>query len=115
MKYIVIEEYETEFTNPIIVKQNEKIIIEKETDEEYENWFFCEKIDGSNSGWIPEEIIKKENNYGIINEDYSAKELSVEKGFIVKGIKELNGWLWCECENTKEVGWVPIKTIKIME
>jgi len=115
MKYIVVEAHETEFTNPIIVTQNEKIIIEKETDEDYENWFFCKKLDNSNSGWIPEGIIKKENNYGIITEDYSAKELNVDKEFIVKGIKELNGWMWCECENTNEIGWIPIKNLKILE
>jgi hypothetical protein len=115
MKYIVTQTHETEFTNPIIVKQGEKIIIEKETDEDYENWFLCKKLDESNSGWIPVEIIKKENNYGIITEDYSAKELNVKNGYIVKGIKELNGWLFCECENTNEIGWVPIANIKKME
>jgi len=114
MKYMVIEKYETEFINPIIVKKNENIIIENEKGS-YENWFFCRKCDGSNSGWIPGEIIIKiEDNYGIISEDYSAKELNVEKGLIIRKIKEINGWIWCECENTKEIGWVPVKNVKML-
>src|SRR5215510_4347222 len=104
MKYIIVESYETEFANPISVIKNEKVIIEIEHDDEFPNWFYCKKLDRSNGGWIPEKILKKENGYGIITEDYSAKELNVKKGYIIKGFKELNGWVWCECENTNEIG-----------
>jgi hypothetical protein len=112
MKYVVVESYESQYKNPINVAKNERVNIEIEYDEEYPNWFFCKKLDNSNSGWIPEKIIRKENNFGIITENYSAKELDVKKDYIIKGFKELEGWIWCECENTKEIGWVPIKNIK---
>ena len=115
MKYITVEAYETECLSPICVSKNERVSIEIEYDEEYPNWFYCNKIDGSNSGWIPAEIIQKENGHSVITEDYSAKELSVEKGFILNVYKELNGWVWCECENTKEIGWVPLKNIKKLD
>ena len=115
MKYIIVEKHVTDFPNPIMVKKNEKVIIEKEFDEDYPNWFFCRKLDGSNSGWVPEQIIKKESCYGIITEDYYAKELNVEKGYIINGFKELNGWIWCECENTNEIGYVPLEKIKVLE
>ena len=115
MKYIVVESYKSEFINPIFVAKDEKVIIEIEYDEEYPNWFYCKKLDNSNSGWIPEKLIKKENDYGIITEDYSAKELNVEINFIINGFNKLNGWIWCECENTNEIGWVPLKNIQKME
>ena len=115
MKYIVVEPYKTEYTNPISVIKNEKVIIEIEYNEEYPNWFYCKKFDGSNGGWIPEELIRRENNYGVITEDYSAKELTIKEGFIINGYRKLNGWLWCECENTKEIGWIPLKNIKELD
>ena len=117
MKYIIIEKYTTNYDNPIILKKDEKIIMEEETDTngDFPNWVFCKKMDCSNSGWVPKHIIKKENNYGVITEDYSSKELNVEKGYIINGIKELNGWIWCKCENTNEIGWVMLKNIKKLE
>ena len=114
MKYIVLEPHKTEFPNPIFVKQDEKVIIEIEHDEEYPNWFYIKKTDDTNSGWIPEQIITKmDGNVGIVSEDYSANELSVDKGSILIGFKELNGWLWCKPENSNEIGWVPLKNIKL--
>ena len=45
-------------------------------------------MDGSNKGYVPEQIIKRENNYGIVIENYSANELDINVGTIVEGIKE---------------------------
>jgi hypothetical protein len=85
MKYIVIEAHKTKYKNPINVHKNEKIKFTNKIDEEYKDWLYCIKMDGSNSGWIPKKIIKKENNFGTITEDYSAKELNVEKEYNVEG------------------------------
>ena len=66
-KYNAVEDYivPIEFHNPIIVKQNKKVFIEKETDNngDYPNWVFCKKLDGSNSGWISKHIIKREDDF----------------------------------------------------
>jgi hypothetical protein len=113
MEYIVIENHKTDYPNPIIVKTGEEIIIEKEYDGDmdWSNWMFCIKIDGSNKGWIPKQIIKHKNSRNIIVEDYSARELNVEKGNIIEGIQEINGWLWSKNKETNEIGWIPIKKI----
>ena len=113
MDYVVIKNYRAEFLDPIILKQGEKILIGDEIDLEYgPNWAFCKKIDGSNSGWVPKQIIQYEGDYGIIIEDYTAKELTIDEGTIVEGIKELNGWLWLKNKNTNEIGWVPMENLK---
>ena len=108
MKYIVKENFRTEFHNPITLCQGEKVIVGDESDE-MPNWIFCKKTDNSNEGWVPKHIIKTDNNYGIIVEDYSAKELDIDKGTIVMGIKELYGWLWLKNTVTNEIGWVPME------
>ena len=115
MKYIVIEKHETEFPNPIFLKNEEKVIIGEESKDTWANWVFCTKSDKSNSGWVPKQIIRYEGSFGYILEEYYAKELNIEKGCIINGFKELNGWIWCECESTNEIGWVPLKNIEKME
>lgn len=121
MKYKVIENHRTEFPDPMILKEGEKIIIGKdpspspEDDEKWPNWVYCIKIDGSNQGFVPEQIIRSESNFGYITEDYSNKELDIDKGTVVDGIKELNGWVWLKNESTNEKGWVPIDKLEKIE
>jgi hypothetical protein len=116
MEYIVIESHRTEFPNPLILKQGEKVIIGEKTSINWPNWIFCIKLDGSNRGWVPKQIIMNcDNNHGSIIEDYSAKELDIEKGTIVEGIKELNGWLWLKNKRTNEIGWAPVEKLKKLE
>jgi hypothetical protein len=114
MEYIVIKEFKTDNQNPIILKKGEKIIIGEEYNgnEDWSNWIYCKKIDKSNEGWVPKQIIKYINNYGIITEDYSAKEMDVEKGIILECIKELNGWIWSKNKRTNETGWVPLNKVE---
>jgi hypothetical protein len=112
MEYIVTDKHETEFLNPILLEIGERIIIGEESTA-YPGWIFCKKIDNSNEGWVPKQIIKYESNYGIVLENYSAKEMNVEEGLVLEGIKELNGWLWSKNKLTNEIGWVPLDKIKI--
>lgn len=107
MRYIVIENHRTEFPDPIALKKGEIVIIWGEKSLNWSKWTFCTKMDGSNKGWVPEQIIKLENNCGIITEDYSAKELNIDRGTIVELIKRLNGWIWVKNTITDEIGWIP--------
>ncbi|MCL2192745.1 MAG: SH3 domain-containing protein [Treponema sp.] len=112
MKYVVTEEHRTQFPNPIQLKLGEKVRLGKTAEETVgetpgdENWTLCAKLDGSNEGWVPNQIITRDGDYGYIIEDYSARELDVDKGTLVKAIREMNGWMWLEHRN--EVGWVPL-------
>ena len=114
MNYIVIKKYETEYPNPITLTIGEKIVIGEEHEatesENWENWVYCTKADNSNSGWVPKQIINYES--GLVLQDYSAKELTIEKGEIVEGIKELNGWLLSKNKSTNEIGWIPMENLK---
>ena len=113
MEYIIIEDHRTEFPNPISLKRGEGVIIREESSETWPNWVSCMKMDGSNTGWVPKQIIAYKNKAkGTITEDYSAKELDIDKGTIVEGIKELNGWLLSRNTINDEIGWVPLEKMK---
>jgi len=109
MNYIVIEQHETKFP-PITLTAGEKVIIGEESTGTWLNWIFCTKIDNSNAGWVPKQIIDYDSE--TVLQDYSSKELNVSKGMMVEGIKELNGWLWSKNKSTNEIGWVPMENLK---
>ncbi|MCL2245879.1 MAG: hypothetical protein FWC10_02060 [Lentimicrobiaceae bacterium] len=113
LDYVVIEEYETKYPNPITLIIGEKVIIgkahEATENENWENWVYCTKTDHSNAGWVPKQIINYET--GLILRNYSANELTVEKGVLVERIEELNGWLLSKNKSTGEIGWLPIENI----
>ena len=118
MNYLVTENYETEFTSPITLTAGEKVTFGEDPNPEVNpdtwiNWAYCIKLDGSNEGFVPEQIIKKEGDYGIILENYSAKEMTVSTGEMVEGIQELNGWLWSKNKRTGEIGWIPLEVLEV--
>lgn len=115
MNYIVIESFKSNYPNPIIVKKDMKVLVGDiyNGEENWENWRYCSTFDNESQGWVPEQLLVTENDYGILLEDYTAKELSVEKGEIVKGIKELNGWIWCIRLLDKDEGWLPKANLKV--
>ena len=61
-----------------------------------------------------EKIKVGERSDGTVLEDYSAKELEVEKDEIVEGNKELNGWVWCSKLSGMEEGWLPKEKIIVL-
>ncbi len=112
-KFITTQKWRTNYPNPIILKQNEVVeIIEKENNNpNWKKWMFCRK-DGK-LGWVPEQIIEKiGKTKGVIKEHYSAKELNINKGEKVSGIKELNGWIWAKRELNNDEGWLPLEILK---
>ena len=124
MNYIVIENHRSEFPDPIKLEKGEKVLLgetseetigETPYDENWPNWTFCAKMDGSNKGWVPNQVIQQDGNHGFIIEEYYAKELDIDTGTIVEGIKELNGWLWLKNKSTNEIGWVPLDKLKKLE
>lgn len=114
MEYTVIESYKTNYPNPITIKKDMKVTIGDLYigEENWENWRYCYTLDNENQGWVPEQLLGIENNHGIVLDDYTAKELNVEKDEIVKGVKELNGWLWCIRLLDNDEGWLPKEILK---
>ena len=64
-------------------------------------------MDRTQAGWVPEQLIQAKEKFRLMIEDYSAKELNVDRGEKLVGLRELNGWIWCQKESSGEVGWVP--------
>lgn len=119
-RYIVVCKWIESYENPIILKKDEKVVINlaiKETDPEWVNWGWC-IADNGMTGWVPIQILNvyetlpSERQIAIVLEDYSAYELPVNQDEIVIGSRCLNGWLWCRKENSTKKGWVPIRCLK---
>ena len=119
-KYIVVCKWVESYENPIILKKDEKVVVNlaiKETDPEWVNWVWC-IADNGMTGWVPIQILNvyetlpNERQIAIVLEDYSAYELPVNQDEIVIGSRCLNGWLWCRKENSTKKGWVPIRCLR---
>lgn len=119
-RYNIVCKWIESYESPIILKKGEKVVINltvKETDPEWKNWVWCITGNGV-TGWVPIQLLNvcetllNEQQVATVSEDYSAYELSVNKGEVVIGLRRLNGWLWRRKENSTEEGWVPIRCLK---
>ncbi|WP_186431596.1 SH3 domain-containing protein [Clostridium sp. BSD9I1] len=113
MKYKVIEEHKPNNSNPIKAEKGETVKLGRKSggDDGWNNWIYCYSLHSNSEGWTPAQIIQTQNEYGIVLNDYSAKELDVSKGDIVDGELELNGWLWCSRLTDLEDGWLPTEKL----
>lgn len=113
MEYLVIKKHKSNYPNPINVRKGEKVLVGKEYEgeEDWVNWRYCYKTDKSQEGWIPEQLLNISSQHGVLKEDYTAKELTINKGKKVEGINELNGWVWCRDSQGRE-GWIPKLNLK---
>lgn len=114
-KYIVIQDRESDYPDPIRLKPNDRVEIigEYSGKESWPDWIRCRS--GGNEGWVPRQIIRMEGNEGIILEEYSAAEMRIKNRDVVYGEKEVNGWVWGINGRTGEVGWVPLENVKNFE
>lgn len=110
----VINSHRSDYPSPLTLKKGEMVVLDKvyEGAEDWPNWIFCKKLDGSNEGWVPEQLIERRENHGLVLEDYSANELNVDVGETLEAIKEMNGWVWCKKVKCDEMGWVPLKNVR---
>lgn len=112
-RYQVIKKHRSEFPDPVVISKGDKLVIgEKyEEHEAWNDWFFCETQDGAR-GWVPKQVLHWLGSHeGRALEDYSAKEMDVEKGEVLIGLKSLNGWIWCRHPSSGEEGWVPAENL----
>lgn len=109
---IVIKSYQKQYLDPIQLKVGDNVVLGKEeTEEKWKGWIWAEIK--NNSGWIPMEIISfsEDKKAGVILENYSAAELSVNLGDELEVLKSLNGWFWVKNLQTNEEGWIPSECI----
>jgi hypothetical protein len=106
MKYIVKQDYISEFINPIDIVAGESVICIKESDmnSDSPNWILC-KVE-SIEAWIPKQILRVKGNKGVALEDYSSGEFNLNVGDILVAEKEMNGWGGCyKDSNPSEKAW----------
>ncbi|WP_232276194.1 SH3 domain-containing protein [Paenibacillus sp. 481] len=115
MNYLVVTNHRTEYSNPITLIKGQPIIVGEKYNgpEEWDNWYFCSTLDHENGGWVPGQLIDVREAEGVILEDYTAKELDVNEGEHLVGLKELNGWIWCLRTLNSEEGWVPKENLQL--
>lgn len=117
-KYLVISPHESEFPHPISFKKGDALFIGEKHDgsEGWDDWYLC-STPGQEPGWVPGQVIEHTGDAeGRALDDYTARELDVQEGEIVIGVRTLNGWLWCEHSSGQASGWVPLNNLnEIME
>jgi len=109
-----IASHKTEYENPIKLDKGEHVKLgERAPEENWRDWIWAES--GTHKGgWVPVQLIdfSADKSSGVILENYSAKELNIEKGESVVKIKTLNGWTWVRRTSDNNEGWIPNETIE---
>ncbi len=110
-KCIVIEDYKSPYTDPLIITKGEILTIgEKES--EWAGWIWCTNKK-EESRWVPEKYLDIKGKIGKVKKYYDATELTVKSGeeLIIKD--EEAEWYWVMNQKGKS-GWVPIKNVKLI-
>jgi len=107
--YRVVKSYESPYpqTRMFLKGSRVKVIREYQEDPQWPHWFWCVGQD-STEAWVPGQFLQVDGNYGILNRDYNAIELSVQVGEILRVLDVINGFGWAE-KNDDALGWVPMK------
>lgn len=117
MLFEVIEDYQSAGDKLLIELVTGDIVeLGEETDPngEYPNWIFCTSQRTGRTGWVATQLITKQGEIGIVNQDYSSKEMTVCAGDLVNSDEELNGWYWCTRVFDSECGWIPKVNLKLI-
>jgi len=105
-KVRITRHYTVQYSNPISVAAGERVKVGHE-DQDFPGWMWCKAMDGRES-WVPIELLSKgnEGDEAMILQDYSARELDVERGEEV--IVEDSRHDWLLVRNARgECGWIP--------
>ena len=113
-KYLVTQDHTSEYPEPITFTKGAPLIVGEryQGSEGWKDWFLC-STPGQKNGWVPAQIIEIiTGNTARARDDYTARELDVQKGDLLLGSKTLNGWAWCENCTSSKSGWVPLANLQ---
>lgn len=108
-----VASHRTEYEHPIKLEKGESVTLgERAPEENWKDWIWAENNQGL-GGWVPIQFIdcSEDGTRGIVLEDYSARELNIDAGELVAGIRTVNGWTWVRKASDQEEGWIPNETI----
>lgn len=113
-KYLVVQDHSSEYPEPITFAKGTPLVVGEKYNgpEGWDNWLFCDTA-GQKGGWVPAQLIEiTDGNIARAREDYTARELNVQKGDLLIGSREMNGWVWCTNPANLESGWVPLANLE---
>ena len=102
------------YEHPINLSWREQVKLGKRAPEEnWKDWIWAEN-NKKEGGRVPIQIIdfSEDKNYGIVLEDYSAKELNIDKDELIIKMKTLNGRSWVRKISDNDEGWIPNEIIE---
>ncbi len=103
--------YQAAYDWSMEARAGEKLALGKR-DTEFPGWIWCSHSKGL-SGWVPEAYLRVEGDQGILLQDYTTKELSVQPGEFLQIRKSESGWVFASKTNG-ETGWVPESNLEYL-
>lgn len=107
MQYRVIKEWTASYEAPIAVAGGDILELDGRADcwDGY-IWLWARCPATGREGWIPDSLPVSRGGKHVARRDYSAKELTCQKGQFLTATDETHGWVLCE-DHSGEIGWVP--------
>jgi len=105
----VIQRYQTEYTDPIVVSKGEVLTLGGR-DTQWVGWIWCWNGAGK-GGWVAERYLELAEATGTMLRDYDAHELNVNTGEELEILDEESGWLWCR-NSAQHEGWIPAENVQ---
>jgi uncharacterized protein YgiM (DUF1202 family) len=102
-----IKAHSRSYDDPITLNAGERVTIAKRDMWDDEHLWLWGISKSGKQGWIPATILCVDGDTGIVEQDYSASELSIAVGEAVTIHHENSGWYWCE-NAVGERGWIPV-------
>jgi hypothetical protein len=103
--YRAVKPWAVHYSDPITGAAGDRLALGRR-DDEYPGWIWATAADGR-AGWVPESWLRVEGESGVLLRDYTAAELPLEPGDVVRGETLESGWLWA-ANKAGEWGWVPV-------
>jgi hypothetical protein len=104
----VVRGYTAQYPDPITVRAGDRVQVGTD-DPEFPGWRWCTGP-GRRAGWVPEQLLQREGQEGVMLRDYTAKELSVHTGAEVTLGEAMSGWVWVTAADGC-AGWIPATCI----
>ena len=101
----VREAYDAAYPDPLVVEKGDRLVFERRPSE-WSGWIWCTDA-GGKGGWVPEAWVAIDGARCTMTRDYSARELTVGAGDVLKASMEVSGWVWC-IGRRGDAGWVPL-------
>jgi len=116
-RYLVIQAHSSEFPEPMLVRKGDRVTVGERYDgpEGWPDWYLCTPA-GQQAGFVPAQFLDRHaDGSATMLEDFTNKELDAAQGEMLRGERELNGWVWAVRLADGETGWVPLENLRLCD